>query len=84
MIFAFARRHEAILVTIDRTDFVSLAAYVSDHPGVIILPSVVGKELARLFKRVLPVAKNVFQDSRSMFVQIDANGRVTSFQLPVG
>ena len=49
-IFEFARRHGAVLVTINRADFADLAGLGRDHPGVIILPSVVGQELATLFR----------------------------------
>ena len=81
-IFEFARGNGAVFVTINRTDYMALAAYGRDHPGVIVLPSVVGRELARLFRRVLPVAEAVFRDGTNMFVEIDARGRVASFQLP--
>ena|ERR1043166_8720840 len=67
---------------INRTDYVALAAYGRPHPGVIILPSVAGRELARLFRRVLPVAERVFGSGESMFVEIDARERITSFRLP--
>jgi predicted nuclease of predicted toxin-antitoxin system len=39
-IFEFARRNGAVFVTINRTDYVTLAAYGRPHPGVIILPPV--------------------------------------------
>ena len=81
-IFEFARRNGAVFVTINRTDYVTLAAYGRPHPGVIILPSVAGRELARLFRRVLPVAERVFGSGESMFVEIDARERITSFRLP--
>src|ERR1043166_1253138 len=55
-IFDFARGSREVFVTTNRTDYVALAAYGPPHPGVIILPSVAGRELARLFRRVLPVA----------------------------
>lgn len=81
-IFEFARRHGAAFVTINRTDYVALAAYGRGHPGVIVLPSVAGRELARLFRIALPVAESVFQGSANMFVEIDIRRRVTSFRLP--
>jgi len=71
-IFDFARRHGAIFVTINRTDFVSLASYGRSHPGVIVLPSTLDKEVARAFRAVLPIAEAVFQSSSNMFV---GNGR---------
>jgi predicted nuclease of predicted toxin-antitoxin system len=81
-IFEFARRHGAVLVTINRADFADLAGLGRDHPGVIILPSVVGQELATLFRTVLPVADTVLSCGPNMFVEIEENGRVTSYQLP--
>jgi predicted nuclease of predicted toxin-antitoxin system len=81
-IFAFAREYGAVFVTINRTDYVALAAYGPPHAGVIVLPSVAGRELARLFRRVLPVAERVIAGSENMFVEIDVRGRITSFRLP--
>jgi predicted nuclease of predicted toxin-antitoxin system len=82
LIFDFARRNEAVFVTINRTDYVALAAYGRPHPGVIVLPSAAGRELARLFRRVLPVAERIFARAENMFVEIDRRGRITSFRLP--
>jgi predicted nuclease of predicted toxin-antitoxin system len=81
-IFDFARRYGAAFVTINRTDYVALAKYGPPHPGVIVLPSVLGRDLARLFRRVLPVAERVFASSENMFVEIDVRGGITSFRLP--
>jgi predicted nuclease of predicted toxin-antitoxin system len=81
-IFEFARRNEAVFVTINRTDYVALAAYGRNHPGVIVLPSVAGRELARLFRIVVPVAETVFHSGGNMFVEIDARRRITSYRLP--
>src|ERR1051326_8086042 len=81
-IFDFARASGAVFVTINRTDYVALAAYGPPHPGVIILPSVAGRELARLFWRVLLVAERLFESGENMFVEIDARQRITSFRLP--
>jgi predicted nuclease of predicted toxin-antitoxin system len=82
IIFDFARRHDAIFVTINRGDFIALASHGREHPGVIVLPSVMGRELGRLFRAVLPVAERVFQRAPNMFVEIDERGRVISWQLP--
>jgi predicted nuclease of predicted toxin-antitoxin system len=81
-IFDFARHNAAVFVTINRTDYVALAAYGHPHPGVIILASVAGRELARLFRRVLPVAERIFAGGENMFVEIDARAGITSFRLP--
>lgn len=82
IIFEFARKHGAVLVTIDRSDYASLANHGRNHPGVILLPSALGKDLARLFRSVLPVAERVFARERNTFVEIDARRRITSFRLP--
>jgi hypothetical protein len=59
-----------------------LASFGRDHPGVIILPSVLGRNLARLFQTVLPVAEAVFASRPNMFVEIVETGWIKSFQLP--
>ena len=81
-IFDFARRHGAILVTINVADYVSLASRGRAHPGVILMPSVIGPKLGRLFRAVLPIAEEGVRDQSNMFVEIDENRRVISFQLP--
>jgi predicted nuclease of predicted toxin-antitoxin system len=81
-IFAYARASGAVFVTINRADFIDLAAYGPDHPGVIVLPSVLGRDLARLFRAVLPLADEIMARQRSTFVEITENGRITSFELP--
>ena len=81
-IFDFARASGAVFVTINRTDYVTLAGYGPPQAGVIILPSVGGRELARLFRRVLPVAERLIESGENMLVEIDARERITSFQLP--
>ena len=81
-IFEFARATGAVFVTINRADFVDLAAYGREHPGVIVLPSVLGQDLVRLFRMVLPSAERVTDANRSMFVEIDAAGHKQSFRLP--
>lgn len=81
-IFDFALATGAVFVTINRADFVDLAAYGREHPGVIVLPSVLSQDLVRLFRMVMPVAERVVDANRSMFVEIDAAGLIRSFQLP--
>lgn len=81
-IFELAREAGAVFVTINRADFVDLAAYGREHPGVIVLPSVLGQDLVRLFRMVLPNTERVMDANRSMFVEIDAGGKMKSFQLP--
>jgi predicted nuclease of predicted toxin-antitoxin system len=81
-IFAFARQHGAVVVTINRGDFIALARYGNDHPGVILLPSVPRPDLVALFELVLPVAEQVLGERTNAFVEIDAAQRISSFKLP--
>jgi predicted nuclease of predicted toxin-antitoxin system len=81
-IFNFARGNGAVFVTINRTDYIALARYGRPHPGVIILPAVAGRALARLFRRVLPIAERVIASGENMFVEIDARGGISSFRTP--
>jgi predicted nuclease of predicted toxin-antitoxin system len=81
-IVEFARRNEAIIVTSNSVDFLALAAAGRDHAGMILLPSVIGQDLGRLFRQILPVVANVFAQRPNMFVAVDANGDVQSFKLP--
>src|SRR6266852_7400608 len=68
-IFDFARTRGPVFVTINRTDFVAIASYAA-HPGVIVLPSVRGREIARLFKAVLPTAEELLRSEPNTFVEI--------------
>lgn len=81
-IFDFVRTNGATFVTINRADFVDLAAYGRDHFGVIVLPSALGHDLARLFRTLLPFAEQVFSIKRNMFIEISRTGQITNFQLP--
>lgn len=81
-IFAFARASGAVFVTINRADFADLARYGPEpHPGVIVLPSALGQELARLFRAVLPVAERAVTATAGLFVEIDRRGRITTYRL---
>jgi predicted nuclease of predicted toxin-antitoxin system len=81
-IFAFACGADAIVVTINRGDFIALATRSTDHAGVIILPSVPVRPLAALFEAVLLAASSIFDAERNVFVEIDAEGAVACFRLP--
>lgn len=83
-IFGFARSEGAVLVTANREDMRDLAGYGrgGSHPGVILLPQVRGQDMAGLFRRVLPVAAGILAGAPNMFVEIDADGRITSYRLP--
>jgi predicted nuclease of predicted toxin-antitoxin system len=81
-IFAYARHHGAIVVTINRADFIALGSCGNDHAGVILLPSLERAPLTAIFEEVLPVAERVFGLRANAFVEIDSTGRITSFSLP--
>lgn len=81
-IATFARRSNAIVVTVNASDFRKLAGGSKGHHGMILLPSVPGKEAAALFRAVLPVAEALFETNENTFVEIDEDGKITSFQLP--
>nr|WP_294557591.1 DUF5615 family PIN-like protein [uncultured Rhodopila sp.] len=81
-IFEFARRAGSVFVTVNRGDFIGLAAKGREHPGVILIPSLPHAQLRPLFEQVLTVAGPLIADTPNLFVEIDAAGVVTSFQLP--
>ncbi len=81
-IHEFANRNDAIIVTANGADFRDLAGDGDGHPGMILMPNVIGKEAARLFKKVLPAAEKLFATGPNMFVEIDETGVIRSFQLP--
>ena len=80
-IVEFARRHGAVIVTNNSADFLAAAAGI-DHPGMILLPNVVGKTAARLFRHVLPIAGRIVAERRGAFVSVDEQGEVETFILP--
>lgn len=81
-IHRFASKNLAIIVTENAVDFRRLAGSGKGHPGIILMPSVIGKTAATLFRRVLPIADEVFRGNTNMFVEIDDSGAMTSYQLP--
>jgi len=81
-IFEFARRVGAVFVTVNRGDFISLAARGLAHPGVILIPSLPHAQLRPLFDAVLAVAEPRMAATPNLFVEVDASGAITSFQLP--
>jgi hypothetical protein len=72
----------AVLVTINRGDFIALAARGRAHPGVILLPSVPTQVLRARFAAVLHAAEPLLGTTTSLFVEIDAKGTITSFEVP--
>ncbi|HLZ83550.1 MAG TPA: DUF5615 family PIN-like protein [Caulobacteraceae bacterium] len=81
-IFDFARRMGAILVTVNRGDFIALAARGRDHPGVILIPSLPYAALRPLFEAVVSTAEPLFAATPNLFVEVDAAGAISSFRLP--
>ena len=81
-IFDFACCFGAVVVTINRTDFIALAARVRQRPGVILIPSLQIATLKPLFTAVLSAAQPLLSESDNLFVEIDAAGAITSFRAP--
>ena len=81
-IFDFARRQGAVLVTVNRGDFISLANLGRQHPGVILIPSLPAAKLKPLFQAVMSAAELIFAQGPNQFIEVDAHGVVTSFTLP--
>jgi predicted nuclease of predicted toxin-antitoxin system len=81
-IFDFARSVGAVFVTVNRGDFIDLAARGRDHPGVILIPSLPQAGLRPLFEAVLRGAEPLFAATPNLFVEIDQAGVITSFELP--
>ena len=81
-IFDFARRQGVVLVTVNRGDFISLANLGRQHSGVILIPSLPAAKLRPLFLAVVSAAEAIFAQGPNRFVEVDANGGITSFTLP--
>ncbi|KAF0180257.1 MAG: hypothetical protein FD124_1153 [Alphaproteobacteria bacterium] len=81
-IYKFAVKNDAIVVTANGSDFVALAGAGRGHPGMILMPNVIGQAAAKLFRQVLPIAETFFADGPNMIVEIDGAGVIRSFQLP--
>jgi predicted nuclease of predicted toxin-antitoxin system len=81
-IIEFARRHGAVIVTNNSVDFLALSVAGEEHPGMILVPNLVGQELARLFRRALPMAEQALSQGPNIIVQIDEAAGVRSFRLP--
>lgn len=73
---------ELVLVTNDRDDFLDLVSGVELHPGlVVILANVRRARQTVLFDMALD-ALSKMASSINKIVEIDANGKVTVFELP--
>lgn len=75
-IFAFAVASGAVLVTINQGDFLALSKQADPRPGLVLLPSLRGAELARLFKAALPAVAAVFDGAQDAIVQIVEDGTI--------
>ena len=75
-IFAFATENGAVVVTINQGDFLALAKQSSSRPGLILLPSLRGVELAKLFKAALPGLAAAFAIAEDAIMQVDADGKI--------
>jgi len=74
-IFLFAVANGAIVLTINQGDFLALAKQFNSRPGLVLLPSLRGAELAKLFKSVLPWLANIFAIAPDAIVQVSADGK---------
>jgi|GEM_PF-2482149 len=80
-VFAFARQAGAVVVTINRADFIDIAARHS-HPGILLIPSLPNRQLRPLFEALLKTAESLLAAQSSLFIEVDANGAITSFTIP--
>ncbi len=79
-IFAFAAANGAVIVTINQGDFLALAAQEGSRPGLILLPSLRGAELAKLFRAVLPAVAAIFNTAGSTTVRVNTNGELERWE----
>lgn len=80
-VFAFAARVSAVLVTVNKADFIEIAAARS-HGGILLIPSLPNRQLRPLFEALLAAAEPLLSAQPSLFVEVDASGTVTSFTVP--
>jgi predicted nuclease of predicted toxin-antitoxin system len=80
-VFAFARQGGAVVVTVNRADFIEIAAG-SSHPGVLLIPSLPNRKLRPLFELLLKTAEPLLQHQPDLFVEVSADGSVFSFTIP--
>lgn len=80
-IFAFAVVNRAVVVTINQGDFLALAKQSSARPGLILLPSLPGSELAKLFRATLPELAAAFSVAADAMMQVSADGKITRLDL---
>lgn len=75
-IFAFAAATGAVVVTINQDDFLALAKRADPRPGLILLPSLRGAELAKLFRTVLPALTAIFEGAEGVIIQVGMDGEI--------
>jgi predicted nuclease of predicted toxin-antitoxin system len=81
-LFDFARKAGAVLVTVNRADFIALAGTSASHPGVLLIPSLPNAELRPHFEKLLKVAEPLLTATPGLCVEVDTHGVVTSFTVP--
>lgn len=75
-IFAFAAAKGAVVVTINQGDFLVLAQHATLRPGLLLLPSLRGSELAKLFKAALPALTVIFDSAPDAIVKVNDQGSI--------
>lgn len=75
-IFAFAAENRAVVVTINQGDFLALARQSISRPGLILMPSLRGFELAKLFKATLPRLAAAFSVADDAIMQVGPDGTI--------
>lgn len=73
-IFAYAAAAGAIVVTINQGDFLKLALGATIRPGLILLPSLRGAEIAKLFRQSLQQLRAAFEVDPVAVVRINNDG----------
>lgn len=75
-IFSFACAVGAVIVTVNRGDFLNLATHRPDHPGLILLPSTPPSTTGRLSRALIGKVGQDFERT-GVVVSVDAAGEVT-------
>ena len=78
-LFDFASKAGAVLVTVNRADFIALAATSGSHPGVLLIPSLPSAELRPHFEKLLKTAEPLLAATPGLCVEVEENGAITSF-----
>ena len=75
-IFEFAATHQAVVVTVNHSDFLNLTNTLFKNIGLILLPTARGTELAKLFKTILPEAASIFENNPTATLLIGYDGSI--------